>query len=225
MLDIFRYIADSLHFISMILLLNQILKKKNCIGLSYRTQEIYLVVFLTRYSSIFFANLNYIHLILKLLAIFLTIFTIYLIRLKKPFSMTYDRIHDNFPHYKTIYPFSVFLTTIFHVTFRNHPYYQYTWTFSIILEAFAIVPQLYIMRKVEDIEVFSTAFIVCLGLYRFFDILHWLQNLYIDKKVIYNKHIVHMEIFFAVIQTLLYAEFIFRYWKSFRKSKHIQIPI
>jgi ER lumen protein retaining receptor len=225
MIDIFRYIADSLHFISMILLLNQIFKKKNCMGLSYRTQEIYLVVFLTRYSSIFFADQNWVHLGLKILAILLTLTTIYLIKFKKPYSITYDKIYDSFPHYTTIYPFCMILTTIFHVTFRNHPYFQYVWTFSIILEAFAIIPQLYIMRKVDDIDIFTSSFMICLGLYRFFDILHWLQNIYIDKKIILNTHIIHMEIFFAMVQTLLYSEFIYRYYKSFKRSQHIQIPI
>jgi len=50
-MDIFQLIGDFLHLIAIVMLLLKILATKNVIGLSYKTQELYLVVFLTRYSD------------------------------------------------------------------------------------------------------------------------------------------------------------------------------
>jgi len=50
-MDLFQLIGDFLHLIAVLMLLLKILANKNVIGISYRTQEIYLVVFLTRYSD------------------------------------------------------------------------------------------------------------------------------------------------------------------------------
>ena len=120
MILIFKHIANLIHLFSMIFLLEQIIKKKNCIGLSYRTQEIYLIVFLTRYSSVFFSINQKFYLLLKLTFILFTSLTIYLIRFKKPYCITYDKTLDKFSHYCFIYPLALILSAIFHIEFLNH---------------------------------------------------------------------------------------------------------
>jgi ER lumen protein retaining receptor len=51
-MDIFQLIGDFLHLVAILLLLLKIVATKNVVGLSYKTQEIYLIVFLTRYSDL-----------------------------------------------------------------------------------------------------------------------------------------------------------------------------
>lgn len=50
-MDVFQLIGDFLHLIAVLMLLLKILANKNVIGISYRTQEMYMVVFITRYSD------------------------------------------------------------------------------------------------------------------------------------------------------------------------------
>ncbi len=135
-----KLIGDFFHISAMMILIRWMIIKQNCIGLSYKTQEIFLLVFITRYSSLFFQKKPLFFLVMKLLYIFLKIITIYMIRFLKPYKLTYDECYDKFPHWITIYPLAIILTVIFHVTFKSHPVYAYFWSFSIILEAFAIVP-------------------------------------------------------------------------------------
>ncbi len=52
-MDIFRLIGDFLHLFAVLILLLKILGNKNVIGVSYKTQEIYFFVFITRYSDMF----------------------------------------------------------------------------------------------------------------------------------------------------------------------------
>jgi ER lumen protein retaining receptor len=88
-MDIFQLLGDFLHLIAIVMLLLKILANKNVIGISYKTQEIYLIVFLTRYSdiileshwgSLYFNAMRFIF-------IGITAYTIYLIRFKRPHKL------------------------------------------------------------------------------------------------------------------------------------------
>lgn len=88
-MDVFQLIGDFLHLIAMLMLLLKILANKNVIGVSYKTQEIFLVVFLTRYSdmilelhwgSVYFNAM-------RILFVSITGYTIYVMRFKRPYKM------------------------------------------------------------------------------------------------------------------------------------------
>lgn len=88
-MDIFQLIGDFLHLIAVLMLLLKILANKNVIGLSYKTQELFLVVFLTRYSdmilemhwgSVYFN-------VMRILFVAVTAYTIYVMRFKRPYKM------------------------------------------------------------------------------------------------------------------------------------------
>jgi ER lumen protein retaining receptor len=50
-MDVFQLMGDFLHLIAILMLLLKIAATKNVIGISYRTQEMFMLVFLTRYSD------------------------------------------------------------------------------------------------------------------------------------------------------------------------------
>ena len=60
------------------------------------------------------------YLLLKIIFILFTLLTIYLIRFKKPYCITYDKTLDKFPHYIFIYPTAIILTVLFHAKFQSH---------------------------------------------------------------------------------------------------------
>lgn len=97
------------------------MNKKNCLGLSYKTQEIYLVVFIARYTALIqVEEINFHRIALKLIFLFLTIAIIFLMRFKKPYCITYDQAYDSYPHRLKIYPLSIIVTIIFHLIFPEH---------------------------------------------------------------------------------------------------------
>lgn len=88
-MDIFQLIGDFLHLFAVLILLLKILASKNVIGVSYKTQEMYLIVFMTRYSDMILENhwgSVYFN-IMRIFFIFITAYTIRIIRFKRPFKL------------------------------------------------------------------------------------------------------------------------------------------
>lgn len=51
--------------------------------------------------------------------------------------------------------------------------FELIWSFSLWLEAFAIMPQLHLLRKLGEVENITSNYVVTLGLYRLFYIINW----------------------------------------------------
>ena len=106
---------------------------------------------------------------MKMIFILLTLYTAYLMRVRKPFCLTYDQTNDQFPHY-VLYVAAAVLTMIIHKSFLP---FELAWSYSIWLEAFAILPQLFMINKLKDIENITAHYVLFLGLYRLFYVCHW----------------------------------------------------
>ena len=88
-MDVFQLIGDFLHLVAILLLLLKILASKNVVGLSYKTQEIFIVVFLTRYSDMVLENhwgSIYFN-IMRFIFIGINAMTIYYMRFKRPYKL------------------------------------------------------------------------------------------------------------------------------------------
>lgn len=79
-MNTFLILAELLHFLSFVLLYYKIRKCRSCIGISYKTQEIYFVVFLTRFCdlNIHFEKVDY---VLRGFYLLFTAILIYTLRL------------------------------------------------------------------------------------------------------------------------------------------------
>ncbi len=62
------------------------------------------------------------------------------------------------------------LALLFHTRFT---FFEMSWSFSIWLEAIAILPQLRMLTKMKDVENLTSNYMASLGLYRLFYIFHW----------------------------------------------------
>ncbi len=136
-MNIFRFIADMLHLAAICLLLYRIKNSRNCVGISCKTQEIYLVVFCVRYLDLFMYFISLYNTSMKLFFIGATALIVYLMRLKKPFCSTYDSLGDSFPHFKVLLPAALVLTAVVHA---GSDYWELAWSFSLWLEALAFIP-------------------------------------------------------------------------------------
>lgn len=90
-MDIFQFIGDLLHLLAIIMLLFKIIDNRNVNGISYKTQEIYAVVFITRYIDVFLGWKALYLFIMKFVFTGVTIYICYLFLLRKPFCLTYNK--------------------------------------------------------------------------------------------------------------------------------------
>lgn len=89
-MDIFQLIGDFLHLMAVVMLVLKILTNRNVLGLSYKTQEMFLVVFCLRYIDIFSWISLYVF-SMKIMFISLTVYTIYLMRFRRPFCLVFHQ--------------------------------------------------------------------------------------------------------------------------------------
>lgn len=99
-MNMFRLAGDMAHVLSILVLWLRLTVTKNAVGISVKTQELYLVVFITRYLDLFTSFYSVYNSVMKVLYISSTAYLVYMIRRVEPFKSTYDHAHDSFLHWK-----------------------------------------------------------------------------------------------------------------------------
>lgn len=211
-----RFSADAFHLYSTFLLIHKIYHTRSCSGLSLKTQYIYLIVFLTRYTDLFFLSVNstlrLYNFLMKILFISTQAMIIFLIRMK--YYYTYDKRSDSLPLFIFIVAGGV-LSFLLKVSTHSISKYlqEYFWTFSVLVESVAILPQLVLLQETGEAEVLTSRYIFALGMYRFLYVLSWVFKRVAGIKV----DILLMAC--GIVQTALYADFFVVYYKYVFKNK------
>ncbi|KAH9727971.1 hypothetical protein KPL70_008855 [Citrus sinensis] len=178
-MNLFRLVGDMTHLLSIVVLLLKIRTTKSCAGISLKTQELYVLVFLSRY--LFFTRyISLYNSIMKLVFIGTSIAIVWYMRYHKVVKQTYNQDEDTFKHYFLILPSFVLALLIPHA-FNS---VEILWTFSIYLEAVAILPQLVLLQRSRNIDNLTGNYVFLLGAYRALYILNWVYRFYVeDHKV------------------------------------------
>ena len=100
MMNMFRFAGDMCHILSILVLLLRLRVTKNAIGISIKTQELYLLVFVCRYLDLFTTYYSLYNSVMKILYISITAYIIYMVYMNEPFKSNYERSHDSFLHWK-----------------------------------------------------------------------------------------------------------------------------
>ena len=79
------------------------------------------------------------------------------------------------------------------------------WTFSIYLEAVAILPQLFMVSKTGEAETITSHYLFCLGSYRALYIFNWIYRYYFED----FKDLI--PVIAGIVQTVLYCDFFYLY--------------
>lgn len=192
------------------------------IGISVRTHELFLLVFITRYLDLFTTFYSLYNSVMKVLYIVSTAMIVYTIKYKEPICSTYDKAQDSFLHWKfAVAPCAVIglITYLFQSRFKMN-IIDLCWTFSIYLESIAILPQLIVLQRYREVENLTGNYIFFMGAYRFLYILNWIWRSYNEA---YYQH--HFVVYFCgVLQTLLYVDFFYYYFKSKSKGGKFTLP-
>lgn len=202
----FRTVGDILHLGAIAILLFKMLKTRSVSGVSLKSMFLFALVFSTRYVDIFFYYIDAYNYIMKLLYLSTSYYTCFLIRYKAPWKNTYDKVGDGFRIRFLIVP-CIVLTLIVSFFVGEYNWMRILWTFSQLLESVAIFPQIYLLESTERHDVLTTHYLLCLGLYRLFYLVHW-----IVRWTFYSR-INALSVICGVVQTMLYVDFFCQYFR------------
>eukprot|EP00746_Dinoflagellata_sp_MGD_P005963 gnl/MRDRNA2_/MRDRNA2_111572_c0_seq1.p1 gnl/MRDRNA2_/MRDRNA2_111572_c0~~gnl/MRDRNA2_/MRDRNA2_111572_c0_seq1.p1 ORF type:complete len:219 (+),score=20.20 gnl/MRDRNA2_/MRDRNA2_111572_c0_seq1:75-731(+) len=214
-MNIFRLCGDMLHLMSIVMLLFKLTRSKSCVGVSCRMQEMYAIVFLSRYLDLFWSFISIYNTVMKITFITLTCYLVWLMRVKAPVSQTYDRSIDSFQYEKYLLA-PCFLLALFST--EEYAITEILWTSSIWLESVAIVPQLFILQQAGEVENLTSNFVGTMGAYRAFYILNWVYRYFVEDYVNWVGWIG------GLVQTALYCDFFYYYAQSKWYGKKLVLP-
>ncbi|KAH9514425.1 ER lumen protein-retaining receptor 2 [Bulinus truncatus] len=171
-------------------------------GVSGKSQILFALVFVTRYLDLFLYYISLYNTVMKVTFILTSLLTLYLIYFK--FRKTLDSDSDTFYIVFLLIPVGGLALGV------NHEFapLEILWTFSIYLEAVAIVPQLFKTIKTGKAETITLYYLFALGSYRALYVVNWIYRYYTEG---YWDWIA---IVAGCVQTILFCQFFWVYHKK-----------
>ncbi|RMZ12114.1 hypothetical protein D0860_03078 [Hortaea werneckii] len=201
-MNIFRITADLSHLASILILMAKMRSSSSASGISFKSQFLYLVVYVTRYLDLFWTDptKNLWNTIFKIVFIGCQSYMIYLMLVD--YKPTHDPNQDTF---KVEYLLGG--AAVLGIVWP--PEYKITemlWAFSIWLEAVAILPQLFMLQRTGEAETITTHYLFALGAYRALYIPNWIYKYFVGERVEL------IAVVAGLAQTVLYSDFFYIYW-------------
>ncbi|KAI7897684.1 ER lumen protein retaining receptor-domain-containing protein [Cokeromyces recurvatus] len=211
-MNIFRLVADLMHLASIIILLLKIKKTHSCVGISFKTQLLYSIVFLTRYLDLFVTKISIYNTIMKMFFITSSLYILYLMYFK--YKATYDAVLDTFRIEYLLIGSTVFSLA----TTSYYTVLEFAWTFSIWLESVAILPQLFMLQRTGEAETITTHYLFALGAYRGLYLINWIY------RFVSEGHKDWIAWIAGFIQTALYSDFFYIYYTKVLNGEKFELP-
>jgi ER lumen protein retaining receptor len=213
-MDPFRYVADMLHLAAVLLLISNMFRQRSAAGISLRTQFLYALVFTTRYCDIL-SFISVYNTVMKLFFLATSWYICYLmIHNEGPWKATYDRDNSDTLRLRYLIVPCVALSLLVHRTDSMHNVRELLWTFSVFLEAVAVLPQIFLLEYTERYDALTSHYLFALGAYRIFYIFSWVYRYFLYGSVEW------ISVVAGVVQTLLYVDFLYHYVQQVvRKAK------
>jgi len=213
-MNIFRLAGDLSHLLSIFILLQKMRSTKSCAGVSFKSQVLYLIVYVTRYLDLFYYfTRSFYNSMFKIVFIASAAYTIYL--MTHDYKPTHDPAIDTMNiHY--LLGGAAIMALIFPSKYTP---LEILWTFSIWLESVAILPQLFMVQRTGEAETITTHYIFALGAYRALYIPNWFY------RWVSEGHFDAVAVMAGIVQTVLYSDFFYIYWKKVMKGKKFELPV
>jgi len=209
-MNIFRLAGDMSHVVSILILILRLRVSKSAVGISLKTQELFLLVFVTRYLDLFTTYYSAYNSFMKVSYIASTSYIVYMIRFQEPFRSKYDKTQDAFLYWKFGVAPCAGLALFFCLIRGDLKPIEILWTFSILLESIAILPQLIVLQRYREVENLTAHYVFFLGAYRGLYILNWVYRTYYESMYRHNW----LVYFCGFLQTVLYVDFFYYYVMS-----------
>ncbi|KAL2066639.1 hypothetical protein VTL71DRAFT_2710 [Oculimacula yallundae] len=213
-MNLFRILGDLSHLVSILILLHKMHQTNSCSGISFKSQALYLMVYVTRYIDLFwtFTDSAY-NTIFKLLFLCSSGYTIYLM------TTAYKPTHDpNIDTFRVQYLLGGSLVLAICFPYKYTPS-EIMWAFSIWLESVAILPQLFLLQRTGEAETITTHYLFALGSYRALYIPNWIYRYAMEG------HWDAISVMAGLVQTVLYSDFFWIYYTKVLKGKKFALPV
>jgi len=213
-MNVFRLLGDLSHLASIFILLHKIQTTRSCRGISFKTQALYVLVFVTRYLDLLTFTFHSIYnTVMKLFFIGSSVYILYLMRVR--FRPTNDPSIDTFRIEYLVAP-CVILSLIFNYGYN---WLEIPWSFSIFLESVAILPQLFMLQRTGEAETITTHYIAALGAYRALYIPNWIYRYFTD-----DSGVDAIAVVAGIVQTGLYVDFGWIYFTKVLQGQKFELP-
>ncbi|KAB8234617.1 endoplasmic reticulum retention protein [Aspergillus alliaceus] len=210
----FRLLADFSHLASIFILLHKMKSSSSCSGLSFKSQALYLMVFVTRYLDLFWSFSDSLYnTTFKITFIGSSAYIIYL--MLNDYKPTHDPNVDTFK-VQYLLGLSALLALFFP---HDYSISEILWTFSIWLESVAILPQLFMLQRTGEADTITTHYLFALGLYRALYIPNWIYRYFTEG------YFQPVPVLAGIVQTLLYSDFFYIYYTKVMKGKKFSLPV
>ncbi|XP_001604387.1 ER lumen protein-retaining receptor [Nasonia vitripennis] len=197
-MDTVYNVANYLHMLTVLSLLLKIWCTQNCSGISAKSQFLLVLVYTTRYLDLYTTFISKYNTVMKVL--YLVIGYCTLLSMYAFFRKTYERKYDSFRIELLLIPCMVIAILINY----NLTAIEVLWTFSIHLEAVAMVPQFVFVSKARRIHKHVLYYVLSLATYKCLYIIHWVYRYY--QEAHYDK----FSVAGGIIQFVLYVDFLVR---------------
>ncbi|KAI7854037.1 ER lumen protein retaining receptor-domain-containing protein [Circinella umbellata] len=211
-MNIFRLVADLMHLASIFILLLKIRSTRSCVGISFKSQLLYSIVFLTRYLDLVVKFQSVYNTSMKIFFITSSLYILFLMKMK--FKATYDASLDTF-RVEYLLGGAAVLAFVFPY---EYSVLEVLWSFSIWLESVAILPQLFMLQRTGEAETITTHYLFALGAYRGLYIFNWIY------RYVTEGHTDVIAWVAGLLQTALYSDFFYIYYTKVLKGKKFELP-
>ncbi|KAI0048835.1 ER lumen protein retaining receptor [Auriscalpium vulgare] len=212
-MNIFRLFGDLSHLASIFILLHKIQTTRSCRGISFKTQALYVVIFVSRYIDLFLGPwVSLYNFLMKIFFIASSCYILYI--MKYQFRPTHDPSIDTFRAEYLLGP-SFVLALLFNY---GYSFLEVFWSFSIFLEAVAILPQLFMLQRTGEAETITTHYLAALGAYRALYIPNWIYRYFADGLID------PIAVTAGLVQTGLYLDFFYVYFTKVLQGQKFELP-
>ncbi|KIY46068.1 ER lumen protein retaining receptor [Fistulina hepatica ATCC 64428] len=211
-MNLFRLLGDLSHLASILILLHKIYTSRSCRGISFKTQALYVAVFVTRYLDLFARWVSFYNFIMKVFFIASSCYILYLMKFR--YRPSHDPSIDTFRVEYLVGP-CVILGLIFNYEFSV---IEVFWSFSVFLESVAILPQLFILQRTGEAETITTHYLAALGAYRALYIPNWIYRYFTEGQVD------PIAVTAGIVQTGLYIDFFYVYVTKVLQGQKFELP-
>jgi len=203
--------------------------QKSVSGISAKTLQVYVLVFVCRLTSTLMRN-GYLPMdvsgdwVFQTADILSLIMTLTLLRrMYTTHSGTYQQDYDTFNVYRLVPP-CIVLAMCVHGHLNGCPFYDTIWTASMNLDTIAMLPQLWMLAKIGgEVDGMTSHFVVSLAFSRMCGFAFWCQGytevLRVSKVAGYQLLLAHG------MQVFLSLDFVYYYLVARMKGKRMQLPM
>jgi len=171
-MNVFRIVGDSAHVLAIFILFAKFFSKSSSSGISGRSQFLFALTYIFRYLDVLTNWVSYYNTVMKVFFVLTT--TVSMLIVIWILRRDYEKKYDTFWVELLIVPVT-FLAFLLH---HEYSIIEVCWTWSIYMEAFALIPQFYMTWRGGRVDAYLVMYILALMIYRGSYLGNWVHRYY-----------------------------------------------